>query len=239
MAKRSRTEARVQSYSERTVDTRGILPSFLIICEGKKTEPNYFQAFRIPDLSVEQLDVIGLGDNTLSLVERAKEIKDQRNYNYVWCVFDRDSFPSGQFNAAITSAYNNEMHVAYSNEAFELWYLLHFHFYNTGISRTAYKSSLTKLLNHRYEKNSTTIYEELRHRQPTAIKNATTLLSHYDPNRPEKDNPSTTVHLLVQCLNALVECIQKGRKSEDIEVLYECLDEYHSQARKKLGFLIK
>ena len=33
----------------------------------------------------------------------------------------------------------------------------------------------------------------------------------------------------------LVECIQKGRKSEDIEVLYKCLDEYHSQARKKCG----
>ncbi len=53
MAKRPRTEPRVQSYSERIVDTRGILPSFLIICEGKKTEPNYFQSFRIPTLSVE------------------------------------------------------------------------------------------------------------------------------------------------------------------------------------------
>ncbi|WP_103670752.1 RloB family protein [Pseudanabaena sp. BC1403] len=235
MAKRSRTEARVQSYSERTVDTRGILPSFLIICEGKKTEPNYFKAFRIPDLSVEQLDVIGLGDNTLSLVERAKERKEQSNYNYVWCVFDRDSFPSGQFNASITSAYNNDIHVAYSNEAFELWYLLHFHFYNTGISRQDYKSKLTKLLKHRYEKNSTTIYEELKENQHSAIKNANTLLVQYDPNRPEKDNPSTTVHLLVQCLNALVECIQKGRKSGDIELLRECLNKYHSQARKNCG----
>ena len=235
MAKRSRTEVRVQSYLERTVDTRGVLPSFLIICEGKKTEPNYFQAFRIPDLSVKQLDVIGLGDNTLSLVERAKEIKDKGNYNYVWCVFDRDSFPAGKFNAAITSAYNNEMHVAYSNEAFELWYLLHFHFYNTGISRDSYKSKLTKLLKHKYEKNSTTIYEELKDKQHSAIKNANTLLIQYDPNRPEKDNPSTTVHLLVQCLNALVECIQKGRKSEDIELLRECLNKYHSQARKNCG----
>ena len=235
MDKRSRTEVRVQSYLERTVDTRGFLPSFLIICEGEKTEPNYFQAFRIPTLSVELFEVIGLGDNTLSLVERAKEYIECNRYSYIWCVFDRDSFPSGQFNAAITSAYNNGMYVAYSNEAFELWYLLHFHFYNTGMSRTSYKSSLTKLLNHRYEKNSTTIYEEIKDIQPTAIRNATTLLSQYDPNRPEKDNPSTTVHLLVQCLNALVECIQKGRKSEDIEVLYKCLDEYHSQARKKCG----
>ncbi len=154
MAKRPRTEPRVQSYSERIVDTRGILPSFLIICEGKKTEPNYFQSFRIPTLSVELFEVIGLGDNTLSLVERAKEYIECNRYSYIWCVFDRDSFPSGQFNAAITSAYNNGMHVAYSNEAFELWYLLHFHFYNTGMTRKSYKSSLTKLLGHRYEKTS-------------------------------------------------------------------------------------
>jgi hypothetical protein len=237
MAKRSRTEARVQSYSERTVDTRGILPSFLIICEGKKTEPNYFKAFRIPDLSVEQLDVIGLGDNTLSLVERAKQEKGDRKYDHVWCVFDRDSFPAGRFNAAITSAYDNGMHVAYSNEAFELWYLLHFNFYNTGMLRKDYESMLTKLLNHKYEKNSTTIYEEIKSRQPNAIKNATNLLmlSKYDPHKPEKDNPSTTVHFLVQCLNALLECIQKGRKSEDIEILRECLNKYHSLARKNCG----
>jgi hypothetical protein len=235
MAKQPRTEARVQSYSERTIDTRGILPSFLIICEGKKTEPNYFKAFRIPDLSVKKLDVIGLGDNTLSLVERAKQEKDGRNYDYVWCVFDRDSFPSGKFNAAITSAYDNGMHVAYSNEAFELWYLLHFNFYNTGMLRKDYESMLTRLLSHKYKKNSATIYEEIKHIQPIAIKNATNLLSQYDLNRPEKDNPSTTVHFLVQCLNALVECIQKGRKPEDIELLLKCLNEYQSQARKNCG----
>jgi hypothetical protein len=235
MARQPRTEARVQSYSERIVDTRGVLPSFLIICEGKKTEPNYFKAFRIPDLSVEELNVIGLGDNTLSLVERAKQKNDERNYDHVWCVFDRDSFPSGKFNAAITSAYNNKMHVAYSNEAFELWYLLHFNYYDTGMSRDSYESMLTKLLKHKYEKNSTTIYEEIKSRQPDAIKNATNLLSQYDPHRPEKDNPSTTVHFLVQCLNALIECIKKGRKSEDIELLLKCLNEYQSQARKNCG----
>ena len=28
---------------------------------------------------------------------------------------------------------------AWTNEAFELWYLLHFNFYNTGISRKQYQ----------------------------------------------------------------------------------------------------
>jgi len=236
MAKRSRTREKIQSYLDREVDTRSSSPSFLIICEGEKTEPNYFKAFRIPTLSVEEFAVIGLGDNTLSLVERAKEIKDQKNsYDYVWCVFDRDSFPSGKFNAAITSAYNNGMYVAYSNEAFELWYLLHFHFYNTGMSRTSYKSRLTRLLNHKYEKNSGTIYKELKDRQDKAINHAEKLLEGYEPNKPEQDNPSTTVHLLVQSLNALVECLQKGNKSDAIKDLKKLLDKYHSEAKEKCG----
>jgi hypothetical protein len=213
-----------RSYSDRIVDTRESLPRFLIICEGEKTEPRYFEAFRIPTLSVKDIRVIGLGDNTISLVNKAKEIKEQNNYDYVWCVFDRDSFPSGDFNSAIISAYNNSMYVAYSNEAFELWYLLHFHFYDTAMSRISYKKQLTKLLNHQYEKNSPTMYQELKDKQLIAIQNG-----------PEKDNPSTTVHLLVQCLNALVEFRQKGSLSDEMRYLKEDLSNYHSEAKKRSG----
>jgi hypothetical protein len=39
--------------------------------------------------------------------------------------------------------------------------------------------------------------------QALAIKHAEKLLASYDPSNPEKDNPSTTVHLLVQALNTM------------------------------------
>ena len=76
---------------------------------------------------------------------------------------------SQNFNSAITLARNNGIDVAYSNDAFELWYLLHFHFYNTGISRQDYQNMLTKLLGHEYKKNSETIYEKLKDKQQDAI----------------------------------------------------------------------
>jgi len=46
------------------------------------------------------------------------------------------------------------------------------------------------------------MYDRLLTRQPDAIRNAQTLLDSYGPaHNPEKDNPCTTVHLLVQELN--------------------------------------
>ena len=94
--------------------------------------------------------------------------------------------------------------VSPTNEAFELWYLLHFEFLNTGISRKNYIDKLNILLNKKYKKNSDTIYEEIEHLQSTAIKRAKNLLNQYEPSNPECDNPSTTVYRLVEELNKFI-----------------------------------
>jgi hypothetical protein len=181
------------------------------VCEGEKTEPNYFRSFPV-DPKVIKLDIKGEGKNTKSLVENAISLKNDSESDETdrfWCVFDRNKSPknpndSQNFNSAITLARDNGIDVAYSNDAFELWYLLHFHFYNTGISRHDYQNMLTKLLGHEYKKNSETIYEELKDKQQDAIKHAKRLLQEYEPPNPETDNPSTTVHLLVEELNSFI-----------------------------------
>ncbi|MBI4770740.1 MAG: RloB domain-containing protein, partial [Chloroflexi bacterium] len=150
------------------------------------------------------IDVYGLGDNTVGLVERALELRRDEDYDQVWCVFDRNSFPAERFNAALALAEKEGLRVAYSNEAFEIWYLLHFNYYDTAMSRNDYIKKLNEHLGHRYEKNSETIYGELGNRQPEAMRNARRLLEQYSPPRPVKDNPSTTVHLLVKQLNRFV-----------------------------------
>jgi len=48
------------------------------------------------------------------------------------------------------------------------------------------------------------IYEELKDKQQNAIKHAKRLLQKYDRPNPETDNPSTTVHLLVEELNSFI-----------------------------------
>lgn len=187
---------------QRPVDVREPRDSFLIVCEGEKTEPNYFRAFRVVSAKVE---VLGLGKNTRSLVEAAIEEKNKDQYDQVWCVFDRDSFPPDQFNAALTLAERNGMKVAYSNEAFEIWYLLHFHYYDAAMSRSDYCKKLSGLLGFEYKKNSPDMHENLLLRQEAAIKNAKRLLAQYNPPNPEEDNPSTTVFELVEELNKFIQ----------------------------------
>ena len=199
-----RKQANSRGYSPRKVDIREVRQRFLIVCEGAKTEPNYFRSFRVPK-DVVEINVQGFGENPSKLVDRAEELQEQEAYDQVWCVFDRDSWTPEDFNNAIQRAENQGFSVAYSNEAFELWYVLHFEFLNTGIPRKDYMKKLDRLLNRRYQKNSETIYDELFDQQSTAIKNATNLLAQYDPPTPRKDNPSTTVHCLVQELNRFIQ----------------------------------
>ena len=120
-------------------------------------------------LKVECVNVIGKGRNTESLVEYTKKIRDNAiiGYGNIWCVFDKDSFKAEQFNGAITKAKNESINVAWSNEAIELWFLLHFEYINSGITRTQYIDKLNnhfktyKINNGKYCKNLTNIYDIL------------------------------------------------------------------------------
>ena len=200
----SKREQNSRGYSPRKVNTRIVRQRFLIVCEGEKTEPNYFNSFRVPK-DVIQIEVKGVGENPSKLVESAKDLKKQEDYAQVWCVFDRDNWLPQDFNNAIQNAENQNFNVAYSNEAFELWYVLHFEFLNTGIPRSDYCQKLTNLMGKKYKKNSEQIYDELINKQDIAIKNYKKLLEEYEPRKnPVKDNPSTTVHLLVEELNKFI-----------------------------------
>lgn len=186
---------------------------FLIVCEGSKTEPNYFKQFRVSTTpEIIELNIVGAGSNTISVIETAiknrneRKLKKEPPYDQIWCVFDRDSFPAQRFNEALALAQREKIRVAYSNEAFELWYLLHFDYHQSGIPRASYIEMLNQKerLDGQYKKNSTDIYEKLLPKQATAIKNAEKLLQYYTPSSPEQDNPSTTVHLLVKELNRFI-----------------------------------
>ncbi len=188
---------RYRSYMQRSVDELPVRQRFLIVCEGEKTEPLYFRGFRNPGLVVK---VKGLGMNTLSLVQEAIQLLAPDVYDQTWCVFDKDDFSDQNFNEAISLAQRNGIKVAYSNQAFELWYVLHFDYMQNAITRSDYCEILDGKFPPKYEKNSSTIYHDLQDRQAQAIKHAQRLLAQYQPRRPAKDDPSTTVHLLVEQL---------------------------------------
>jgi len=175
----------------------------LIVCEGEKTEPNYFRSFRVTSASVV---VKGIGKNTSDLINAAIELKNcaerkYEPYDEVWCVFDRDSFDSDDFVNAFRTAKEEAIKIAYSNEAFEIWYLLHFDYFQSALRRDSYEQRLTRYLGKTYKKNSTAMYEYLLDKQKHAIRNAKKLLLCYPNPNPERDNPSTTVFQLVEELN--------------------------------------
>jgi hypothetical protein len=190
----------------RKVGTKGpIKKRILIVCEGERTEPNYLSCFRVSSAVIK---IVGTGYNTVSLVQSAIKMRNKANkkdtrFQEVWCVFDRDSFPAVNFNNALILAGKDKINVAYSNEAFEIWYLLHFDYIDAGLSRQQYSQMLTDRLGYPYRKNSTDIYDQLLDKQDDAIRNAEKLLQQYYPPNPLNNNPSTTVHLLVNELNGI------------------------------------
>ena len=204
----------VEKY-DRAVDEIEPREYFLIVCEGEKTEPNYFEALskELPSNLVLVLD--GAGANTMTLVNRAEQIDDNRSknmgarYDHIWIVFDRDSFSAEDFNNAVFMCHSKNYNAAYSNESFELWYLLHFEYLNSGISRKDYVKKLEEIIKKktghkkfRYKKNSPDFYYILCEHgdEKQAIRRAKKLEEMWDQSNPAKECPSTYVYKLVEKL---------------------------------------
>lgn len=197
---------------------------FRIYCEGENTEPEYFKSF--PVNTETQVFALGLGRSRTSLVEKVIELlekdeflKGQTNYDedrQLWCVFDFDirgeEGEREDFNNAISLAHNHDLKVAYSNDAFELWLVLHYQYQESALTRHEYYKILTKQFGINYEKYGKTkefaqsLYLLLLPNQEEAIQNAIRL---HDTQRDKiycDQNPCTTVYELVMALN---ECIKK------------------------------
>ena len=177
LAKMKREKREAKAARKRKENTRSRIVRFLIVCEGTKTEPNYFKAL-IKDRQsevreIKEEDIKGEGCSTCALVKRALELKydlekrRQLPFDRVWVVFDKDEFQD--FNDAIRLANSKKVSCAWSNEAFELWYYLHFEYLDTGITRQQYIEKLEREIRKRmdneafkYEKNDSSMYALLK-----------------------------------------------------------------------------
>jgi len=135
---------------ERAKPTKREKPTILIVCEGKNTEPSYFQQFK---LTLATIKTVGKGYNTVSLVKQAIALQKKGNYSKVWCVFDADPKLNNpkqaqNFNNAIMMAKANKFGIAYSNQAFEYWLLLHFEDHQGGaLHRDDYEGKINYYIN--------------------------------------------------------------------------------------------
>ena len=208
-----------QRISTRTSKNKPYRRYYLIVCEGEKTEPNYFESLKekLPKEMVKRISIQGKGRNTMSLLRSAEaEVENRYSsnkppYYNIWLVFDKDSFADNIFDATISKASSNTIHgkqywhCAWSNEAFELWYLLHFDTHFSAMNRNDYQNKIEDCMknigvNRSYKKNAVDMYELLEPLQNNAIKNAKIALSTQNSKNisPSKMNPATKVHLLVE-----------------------------------------
>jgi hypothetical protein len=226
--RRERQEAR------RQINNKPKRKRYLIVCEGEKTEPNYFEALKLalPKGVLEVVDfrIIGEGFNTESLVQQAISLRAKwesesgRTIDKLWVVFDKDSFLPAAFNNAIQLCENTtKTEAAWSNEAFEIWYLLHFEFYDTGITRDTYKQRIQAnfrnngLVDFVYAKNRSDMFDLLTKygNRNLAIKHSQKLESTYKSTRDfANQNPCTTVYKLVLELFNLEKELAEGNNNE-------------------------
>ena len=207
-----KAKRRVTGTIERSIPSLDVKPTILIVCEGENTEPSYFRQFRLSSATIK---TIGEGYNTTSLVNRAMQIANKDKYDQVWCVFDKDDFNDVDFNNAINIAKANNYGVAYSNQAFEYWLILHFDDHQGGgMHRNDYNDKIKTLLkpyNIIYDgKNSKMVNEDffdlldgvdeqtLKDRKQLAIERAKRNFNQFDHNSPAKAESSTTVFRLVE-----------------------------------------
>ncbi len=197
-----------KNREKRSYRNRPIRKRYLIVCEGETTEPNYFESYKLKlPKGLVEIDIVGEGDNTLNIVRKAIELRDsseksQWGYDECWAVFDKDSFSNDRFNTAVFLARREKIKCAYSIEAFELWYLLHFEHYENAMSRRDYSKLLSQHINEDYQKNNSRmlgILDELGDAK-LAIDRAVKLSENYDGFNPANENPVTYVHELIKSL---------------------------------------
>lgn len=204
--KKAKRQAKLDK--KRKVAVRNVSVSFLIVCEGERTEPNYFKALikdRYSD--IREVTIEGKGQGTVSLIKETIAIRDKsdKEFDRVWAVFDKDDFED--FNDAIKLATKNQILCAWSNESFELWYYLHFQYLDTGVSRAQYIEKIEREIqertndpNYRYRKKAPDTFGLLQRigDESLAIRHAQRLRTSYSGTDYASHKPCTMVYELVE-----------------------------------------
>lgn len=204
-------------------------PFFIIVCEGKVTEVDYFKEFPYycrlgggPDGEYQYryaaVYIEAAAGQHGKVVERACEVYAELINKYgtvypdeVWYVFDCDGDIDG-LNRAILAAESNKFNAIYSIQCFELWYLLHFQMVTGAIFKKEYDKRISKYLGIRYSHGTRGMYGRLIERQEYAIKTAKKLWEQKAQMGELRSDPITNVFVLVEALNNAYERLRDRKR---------------------------
>lgn len=194
----------------------------LIVCEGGKTEPLYFNEIRdFYEINTANIRITGeCGSDPVSVVNHAFALYDAEKdkadpFDRVYCVFDQDSYhlPPNQYQQALDKiarqSPKNTFFAMTSVPCFEYWLLLHFVYTTAPFSAVGGVSVGAAVLNQlkthweEYDKGAKGTFLALKDKLDFAITNAIRSLNAAAQN--QTDNPTTHIHELVSYLRRIKE----------------------------------
>lgn len=215
MRRKDNSRERSKNQLERKEGVRPSHDRVLIVREGEKTEPEYFEEFRKRyRLSATHIKITqsAEGNTPQQVIDNAwNELNKKKEWERVYCVFDRDDHHN--FNNALKSAkaHNNRNLKTENGEkikfiaipsvpCFELWFLLHFNSFTKEMHRDKVIKELRKPNREpKYNKSGVDFFKNNHDKRwEAAFKNAQKL----NNNRTETsiENPYTAVGDLVKYL---------------------------------------
>ena len=204
-------KARTSAVLKRKKAKRSSYDMVLIVCEGEKTEPNYFRAL-IDDFQLNTANIViadnSEGSSPINIVNSAlEEYRKGKEYDRIYCVFDKDRHTT--YNIALDKIRRAKLGKGHriiattSVPCFEFWLLLHFT-YTTRQFDTHPGSICANVISDiktylpDYEKGDVNIYKATKDSLETAITNCKRVDRHCET--ADTDMPSTKVHELVEYL---------------------------------------
>lgn len=224
MGRDNSPKQRQQRAHERKVNQRASYKRILIVSEGSKTEPNYFneirETYRLQTANVA-IQPSQWGTEPIQVVEYAKKLFEEgdlekgirpRAFDEVYAVFDRDDHLTYWAALQKAEAFNGKLkntdkqaigfYAMVSIPSFELWLLLHYEDIQAPIHRDEVMRRLkTHFLN--YQKNQANAFATTREWLPIAHQRAEALVQKFTAyTDPE---PYTDIGRLVKTLSTLRE----------------------------------
>lgn len=214
MAKGRHHRERAAAKLKRKQGKRPPYPRILVVCEGSKTEPHYFNEIRrrnrVPSAHITVLPS-ELGTQPRQVVDFAEaKFLETRAYEHVYAVFDRDAHPT--YHDALTRAgaldgtMRNDERTPVSFTAiasvpcFELWFLIHFVEIHAYFERDEIYCRVRQHMP-QYEKGARDVFASTEPNLDSAIRRAGALQGRFNPFAGNE--PYTNADVLVTLLRSV------------------------------------
>jgi len=211
MPKPSGRKPRADRRLDRRVGDRVPKRTFLVYCEGERTEPDYLKALkrdpeirRVASIQIEPPAAAG-GSLPIKLVTAAAKARSGVSVTHgdvdeVWCLFDVE-WPQNhpKLDEAVALARRSDVHLAISNPCFELWLVLHLTDHTRPLETRPAEKLRQRLDGSSSKEVEGATYMPIRQDAARRARSLDEMHKDNDTNFPD-DNPSSGMYKLLEAI---------------------------------------